>query len=79
MVLDEPFRGVDIGARHDIARRAREVAAAGTAVLVMSADIDEILAVADRVIVLVEGVPRSDGYISETSREQIVSQMAEVA
>ena len=79
MVLDEPFRGVDIGARHDISRRAREVASAGAAVLVMSADIDEILAVADRVIVLVEGAPRYDGYVSETSREQIVSQMAEVA
>lgn len=78
MLLDEPFRGVDIGARHDISRRAREVAADGAAVLVLSSDIDEILEVADRVIVLVEGAPRLDAYTSDTTREQIVSQMAEV-
>lgn len=79
MLLDEPFRGVDIGARNDISRRAREVAADGAAVLVLSSDIDEILGVADRVVVLVEGAPRLDAYTSDTTREQIVSQMAEVA
>ncbi|MEJ3651877.1 sugar ABC transporter ATP-binding protein [Actinomycetes bacterium KLBMP 9759] len=79
MVLDEPFRGVDIGARHDLSRRVRELAAGGTAALVLASDVDEVLEVADRVIVLVEGRPRLDAYASTVSRDQIVSTMAEVA
>lgn len=78
MVLDEPFRGVDIGARHEISRRTREVAAEGAAVLVLSADIDEILEVADRLLVLVDGEIRLDEYRSNVSRDEIVTQMSEV-
>jgi simple sugar transport system ATP-binding protein len=79
MLLDEPFRGVDIGARRDLSRRMRDVAAAGAAVLVMSADVDEILEVADRILVLVNGAMRMDSYASETTRDRIVTAMAEVA
>jgi simple sugar transport system ATP-binding protein len=76
MVLDEPFRGIDIGARHDLSRRVRELAAEGSAALVLAADVDEVLEVADRVVVLVDGVPRLDARTSEVSRDEIVAQMA---
>lgn len=79
MLLDEPFRGVDIGARRDLSRRVRDVAAAGAVVLVLSADVDEILEVADRILVLVDGTIRLDSYTSEMTRERIVTAMAEVA
>jgi simple sugar transport system ATP-binding protein len=78
MVLDEPFRGVDIGARHDISTQARDVAAGGATVLVLSADIDEILEVADRIVVLVDGALRLDAYAADVDRDQIVDQMSEV-
>ncbi|GAB2504898.1 sugar ABC transporter ATP-binding protein [Nocardia heshunensis] len=68
LVLDEPFRGVDIGARRDIGRQARALAGDGAAVLVLSADIDEVLEVADRVIVLVDGDIRLDTYDPEPDR-----------
>jgi simple sugar transport system ATP-binding protein len=79
MVLDEPFRGVDIGARHDLSMRVRELAAGGSAALVLASDVDEVLEVADRVVVLVEGAPRLDARTAETTRDRIVSQMAEVS
>lgn len=78
MVLDEPFRGVDIGARQEISRRIRGVAADGAAVLVLSADIDEILEVADRIIVLVEGELQLDAYTSRTTRDEIIAKISEV-
>jgi len=53
-LLDEPFRGVDIGARHDIARLLRETSI-DSVIVVASADPEEILEVADRVVVLVRG------------------------
>ncbi|MCO1655465.1 sugar ABC transporter ATP-binding protein [Pseudonocardia humida] len=76
MLLDEPFRGIDIGARHDLSRRVRELAAGGSAVVVLAADVDEVLEVADRVVVLAEGVPRLDARTAGVSRDLIVARMA---
>ena len=79
MILDEPFRGVDIGARRDISKRVRDLAATDVAVLVLASDVDEILDVADRIIVLVEGKVVMDVNAGETSKEKIVNKMSEVA
>lgn len=76
LILDEPFRGVDIGARRDIGRRARALAADGAAVLVLSADVDEVLEVADRLIVLTEGEIRLDAYGEDAERDQVIQTIA---
>ena len=78
MVLNEPFQGVDVGARHDLAEKAREVAAAGSAVVVMSTDLEEIIETSDRVVVLADGNLRFDAYLSETSRDEILQRLSEV-
>ena len=77
MILDEPFQGVDVGARHDLAQKTRDVAAAGSAVIVMSTDLGEIMQVADRVIVLADGNLEHDAYLSETSKEEILERLSE--
>lgn len=79
LLLDEPFRGVDIGARRTISTKAREVAGQDIAVVVLTSDIDEVLEVADRVVVLVDGDVRMDSYSSQTNRDEIVARMSEVA
>jgi simple sugar transport system ATP-binding protein len=79
MMLDEPFRGVDIGARRDISKRVRHLAANDVAVLVLASDVDEILEVADRIIVLVEGKIVLDVSSTNTSKDKIVNKMSEVA
>ena len=79
LILDEPFRGVDIGARRTISVKSRALAESGSAVMVLTSEVDELLEVADRVIVLVDGEPKLDTYLSETSREEIVGKMSEVA
>ena len=78
MVLNEPFQGVDVGARHDLAEKAREVAGTGSAVIVMSTDLEEIMEVSDRVVVLADGNLRHDAYLSETSRDEILQRLSEV-
>jgi ribose transport system ATP-binding protein len=55
LVLQEPTRGVDVGARADIHEVLRELAAQGTAVLLFSSDVDEVVSVADRVLVVRDG------------------------
>ncbi|HEX5828398.1 MAG TPA: sugar ABC transporter ATP-binding protein [Candidatus Limnocylindrales bacterium] len=79
LVLDEPFRGVDIGARAGIGRRLRALATEGCAVVITSSDVDEILEGSDRVLVLVDGQIRMDTYITETTRDQIIERMSEIA
>ncbi len=55
VVFDEPTRGIDVGARAEIYQVMRDLAAAGTAILMVSSDIEEILDVSDRVAVLHDG------------------------
>ncbi len=56
LILDEPTRGVDVATKADIYSMLWEAAARGVAVLVISSDIEEVARVADRVIVLRDGV-----------------------
>ncbi|WP_353980629.1 sugar ABC transporter ATP-binding protein [Salinicola endophyticus] len=52
LILDEPTRGIDVGAHAEILTLIRELTAKGMAVLVISSELDELIAVSDRVIVL---------------------------
>ena len=55
LLLDEPTRGVDVGARAEIYTLIRELAAAGNAVVVVSSEIEEVLGLADNVLVVADG------------------------
>ena len=55
LLLDEPTRGVDVGARAEIYSLIRQLSAAGTAIVVVSSEIEEVLGLADRVLVIAEG------------------------
>ncbi|NMH98789.1 sugar ABC transporter ATP-binding protein [Pseudonocardia sp. K10HN5] len=60
LILDEPTAGVDIGTKTEIIARIRELADAGKAVIVISSELAELLAVSDRVLVLRRGTVTAD-------------------
>lgn len=55
LLLDEPTRGVDVGARAEIYALIRKLTAAGTAVVIVSSEIEEVLGLSDRVLVIADG------------------------
>ncbi|MGI5160610.1 sugar ABC transporter ATP-binding protein [Microbispora sp. CA-102843] len=71
-MLDEPTAGVDVGAKADILDLVRRFAAEGGAVLVVSSEFEEILAVATRVLVVREGRIVAERPAHETSEEELL-------
>jgi rhamnose transport system ATP-binding protein len=55
LIIDEPTRGIDVGAKAEVHQICRDLAAAGVAVMIISSDLPEVLSLADRVIVMREG------------------------
>ncbi len=72
LVLDEPTRGVDVGARQEIYRIIRELAADGVAVIIVSSDLPEILGICQRVIIMHEGTITGTLRASEMTEEKIM-------
>ena len=55
LILDEPTLGVDIGAKSDIVEIVRKLADKGAAILVISSEFEELLAMSDRILILQDG------------------------
>jgi ABC-type sugar transport system ATPase subunit len=55
LLLDEPTKGVDVGARQEIYEVIRRIQSAGTSVIVVASDLDELLSLANRVVVMANG------------------------
>ena len=73
LIVDEPTRGIDVGAKAEVHDLIRAFAAAGGAVLVVSSDLPEVLAMGDRVVVMREGRQMAVLNSAEASQERIMA------
>jgi ribose transport system ATP-binding protein len=83
IILDEPTRGIDVGAKHEIYKLINELVEEGKTILMISSEMEELMGMSDRIIVLSEGrmtgeIVRKDfnqelimGYASITEKEAI--------
>ena len=71
-VLDEPTRGIDVGAKLEIYRVIDELAAAGAGLLVISSEIEELIGICDRILVMRRGETGGEFERGEFDRERIL-------
>ena len=71
-LLDEPTAGIDIGAKTDILMLVRTLAASGKGVIIVSSEFEELLAVADRIIVMRDGKFVGERLVGETTEHELV-------
>ena len=55
LILDEPTKGIDVGAKNEIYQIINDLAAKGTAIIMISSELPELMAMSDRFIVMAEG------------------------
>jgi ribose transport system ATP-binding protein len=73
LFLDDPTRGIDIGAKQDIYRLIDELAAAGKAILLVSSELPELLRCCDRILVLNQGRVTAHFDAADATQEKIMS------
>jgi ribose transport system ATP-binding protein len=76
LIVDEPTKGVDVAAKNEIHQELRGVAARGAALVIVSSDLPELLALCDRILVMREGALRADIPRREANEEMVMAQAA---
>ena len=76
LILDEPTRGIDVGAKGEIQRLIRRLADEGLGVLMISSELEEVMEGADTIFVLREGVSVASLEGESASEEEVLAAMA---
>jgi len=72
-ILDEPTRGVDVGAKAEIYRILAELADSGVALLIISSELEELMGLADRILIMRNGGLQAEFARTEFDRERILA------
>lgn len=73
LILDEPTRGVDVGAKKEIYQLINQFKQQGLSVILVSSDMPEILGMSDRILVIYEGKVTGDFTINEATQEKLMA------
>ena len=79
MIMDDPTRGIDVGAKFEIYKLMNELAEKGVAVIMISSDLEEVLGMSDRVMVMCRGHSTLTLPIAEASQERVMALATGVA
>jgi rhamnose transport system ATP-binding protein len=72
LIVDEPTRGVDVGAKSEVHRTLSQLAKDGMAIIMISSDLPEVIGMADRVLVMHEGKLTAELSRAEATEEAIM-------
>jgi ribose transport system ATP-binding protein len=72
LILDEPTRGVDVGAKYEVYQLINDLAERGAGVLVISSELEELIGLCDRILVMGRGEIKDELNREEFNRERIL-------
>ncbi len=72
LIMDDPTRGVDVGAKYEIYKLMNELAEQGVAIVMISSELEEVLGMSDRVMVMHEGQSNGTLNIADATQERIM-------
>ena len=75
LIVDEPTRGIDIGAKVDVHNLLFEMARSGIAVIAISSELPEVLAISDRIVTMREGRVTGEIARADADQEKLMSMM----
>lgn len=78
LILDEPTRGIDVGAKAEIYKIIHNLAESGKSIIMISSELPELLGMCDRIYTLCEGVITGEHLKEETSQEMLMKDMTHV-
>lgn len=73
IIMDEPTRGIDVGAKRDIYELMNELTASGVSIIMVSSELPEVLGMSDRILVIHEGTIAGEVMHEEATQEKIMS------
>ena len=73
LIMDEPTRGIDVGAKHEIYEIMNDLAAQGKAIIMISSEMPELLGMCDRIYVMSEGRLAGEFTAEEATQERIMA------
>ncbi|MGF0055525.1 sugar ABC transporter ATP-binding protein [Peptoniphilaceae bacterium SGI.097] len=73
LIFDEPTKGIDVGAKSEIYSIIQKLANAGKAIIMISSELEEILRMSDRILVMAEGRKTAELDIAEATQEKIMT------
>jgi D-xylose transport system ATP-binding protein len=79
MIMDDPTRGIDVGAKFEIYKLMNDLAEKGVAVIMISSDLEEVLGMSDRVMVMCRGHSTLTLPVAEASQERVMALATGVA
>lgn len=71
-IMDEPTRGIDVGAKYEVYKVINQLAEDGSAILVISSEIEELIGICDRILVMANGEINGEFTKAEFDREKII-------
>jgi ABC-type sugar transport system ATPase subunit len=73
LILDEPTRGIDVGAKYEIYKIINELVHQGVAIVIISSELPEVLGLSDRILVMSEGKITGEFLRNEATQEKIMT------
>ncbi len=72
LIMDDPTRGIDVGAKYEIYKLMNDLAERGVSIIMISSDLEEVLGMSDRIMVMCEGHSSETLELQEATQEHIM-------